>query len=256
MKNKPLISFLTLISLSTSALKASSVSWDFVDCLQMHNPSNIFSLDGKSTKSKHIPGWIDYYKQIELNNNEALLIVLANEREEKIEEKILYARTHYKSDALKINNKVLIPSMNPDKNDLSDAPLWFDPNGDKQYCNYYEVWENASINIALVLPHPSNYLISFFNKNNKLIITKKINVSKEPMNIKFDKIKNIRINSYALTEIDGGAYKKKDMVDADNKVVRDMAIYKIIIQSESGDIIEIPLPYPAPYINRIYITSK
>ena len=81
-------------------IKASPTDWNFMDCLQMHNPTNIFSLDGKSIKSTHIPGWIDYKKVITIKDNEIILIALANEREEKREEKVLYARTHYKSDAL------------------------------------------------------------------------------------------------------------------------------------------------------------
>ena len=39
-------------------IQASNTFWEMKDCFQMHNPTNRFTLNGKTSPSVHIPGWI------------------------------------------------------------------------------------------------------------------------------------------------------------------------------------------------------
>lgn len=246
-------------------LKANPDRWSFEDCYQMHNPTRMFSLEGKFTKSKRAHGWIDYEKLHYLKENEILLVGLANEREERDNSKVLIIRTHYKSVALSANNDVLIPSMNPDTNDVPDAPTWFDPEGENKFYNYYRAWENALVNIALVFPKEGEYIISLADKDGALVASSVFNINKNAKNIRFRETVAGKIENHTLAEVDGGVYRirKSESIktseddeykETNDELIKKICPYSILIEKDDL-IIRIPFPYPFPYVNRIFAKS-
>ena len=229
--------------------------WSFEDCFQMHNPKGVFYLDGKKTVSSHAPGWMDYDKNISVDKNEIIMISLANEREEMHDEKILYSRTHAKSSEVLVGKEVLIPSMNPEKNDIADAPLWFDASSDKKDYNYYNLWENAVFSIGLIVAESGKYTISLFNQNGILVASDIFNIQKETVNIRFKKTILGKIDSHTLAEVDGGVFGVTNKFPPDDEKVKEFVPSYIGIQSEDGAVTNIPIPYPFPYINRIFCKS-
>lgn len=234
-------------------IRASKNKWEFIDCFQMHNPDDFFILDGVFANSIQIPGWIEYDKNISIGKNDILFIGLANEREEVSDEKALTSRTHYKSVELRVDNKVLIPSMMPEKNDLSSAPLWFNEEEDKG-SNYYRAWENSIVNIGLVLPLAGIYTIELLSKQGVTVAKESFNISKYTQNIQFKKTIFGEIGSEPMTELDGGVFGVDGKFSPDDEKMKELAIYEIII-TKGDDIVKIPLPYPFVYINRIFCKS-
>jgi len=236
-------------------IKATPNSWKFECCFQMHNPTNIFSLEGKTTKSVHAPGWIDYEKDISLQDNEIMLIALANEREERENTKSLLARTHYKSVELYANKKILIPSMIPEKNDLPDVPTWYDSRSPNAAYNYYRAWENAVVNVGLIFPKSGNYKIHMINKYGNIVATQMFNISNKAKNIKFDNSLNGSLGIHPMLEIDGGVYGVDGHNVPNDDIVKELVPYSVLIEDINGKLTKIPFPYPFAYINRVFCRS-
>lgn len=236
-------------------IKANPNSWKFECCYQMHNPTNIFSLEGKTTESIHTPGWIDYEKDISLQDNEIMLIALANEREERENSKSLLTRTHYKSVELYANKKILIPSMIPEKNDLPDVPTWYHPRSPNAVYNYYRAWENSIVNVGLIFPKSGNYRIHMINKDGSIVATQMFNFNKKAKNIKFDNSLNGPLGTHPMLEIDGGVYGVDGHNVPNDEIVKELVPYSVLIEDISGKLIKIPFPYPFPYINRVFCRS-
>jgi hypothetical protein len=236
-------------------IKASPDNWEFECCYQMHNPTNIFTLEGKTTKSIHAPGWIEYEDNIALKDNEVLLIGLANEREERENTKELLARTHYKSVELYADNKVLIPRMIPEKGDLPDVPTWYHPRSANAAYNYYRAWENALVNIGLIFPKRGLYKIYLLNKKEEIVANQSFYIDENPKNIKFNKTIYAKIGDHPMTEIDGGVYDVDGLNMPNDEIVKELVPYGVLIEDISGKLTKIPFPYPFPYINRMFCKS-
>jgi len=236
-------------------IKATPDDWKFECCYQMHNPTNIFELEGKSTNSIHAPGWIEYEKNISLQNNEIMLIALANEREERENAKSLLARTHYKSVELYANKNILIPRMIPEKNDLPDVPCWYDPRSANAVYNYYRAWENAVVNVGLIFPKSGNYKINMINKEGNIVATQMFNIGKKAKNIKFNNSANGPLDVHPMTEIDGGVYGVDGYFAPNDEIVKKLVPYSVLIEDTRGKLTAIPFPYPFPYINRMFCKS-
>ncbi len=227
-------------------IKSSTKKVYFLDCLQMHNPTDKFLYDGKIVKSEKIYGLIDFNKTYSLSHDKTLLVMTANEREEINPKRALLKRTHFKSVDLFANNKVFIPSLMPETNDVPGYPLWFGKDEkpivpQKDGYNYYKLWENAIVNLGLVFGSKGSYILYFINQNNKIILKRKVYVSSKTDNISL-------ICSHPLTEVDGTVFAG---VSEDEKI-REQAIDAIIIEKE-GQKQYVKLPYLFPYINRIFV---
>ena len=220
---------------------------DFPVCLQMHNPTGKFYYDSRMIRSRQIYGLIDFDKSYELDDNQFLLIMTANEREEVHAKKRLYKRTHFKSVDLYANGKVLIPSLMPEYHDLPGYPLWFGKDekpliprqGDY---NYYKLWENAIVNLAIVFGSCGQYKLYFVDHRGKVAFHQTIHVRKEVQNIHL-------IGDNPMTEVDGSVY---DGEKSDDDTIRQKAIEGVIVE-KNGERIFVKLPYPFVYINRIFL---
>jgi len=227
-------------------LKSSAQKVEFLDCLQMHNPTDKFLYDGKIIQSEKIYGMIDFNKTYNLAQNETLLVMTANEREEINPKRALLKRTHFKSVDLFMDDNLFIPSLMPEYNDVPNYPLWF--GRDERACmanesdyNYYKLWENAIVNLGVVFGSSGKYTLYFINENSQIIFKKKVQIS--------TKIHNIHLlGSHPLAEVDGTVFAG---VSEDEKI-REKAIDAIIIEKE-GQKQYVKLPYLFPYINRIFV---
>jgi len=237
-------------------LKANETSWDIEACYQMHNPSEHFFLEGRVFPRVDIPGYIEYNKFHTLNENDVLIVTLANEREEREPDKELLDRTHYKSVPLYVNGKEAIPSMIPEKGDI-DYTTWFDPNTLEGEYNYYRLWENAVVNVLIIVPRQGKYTVDLINKNDSVSATIDINITNNKViNPFFKKTIAGPIQQHPLAEIDGGVFMHEKYRKPNDKRVRDLAAYHLLITLPNGKQIITPLPYPFPYINRLFFVAK
>jgi len=235
-------------------LSVNQKGFTFIDCLQMHNPSNVFTLDGISVKSEAINGNINYNKQLDIKVGDILFLATANEREENgLPRYELHSRTHYKSAPLFINELPFFPSMIPENGDYKDLdyPLYFQEGesgclGDKQG-NYFKLWENALINVGLVFTLEIDHTISLY-RDSRLIASS--------IASPFDTLKTAR-----LEDTDGKTYRLHPFVEIDNtlygdddcndELIKNNAPNKIVLHSTYATY-EIPLPYLFPYPERIF----
>jgi hypothetical protein len=235
-------------------VRANSSLWYFEDCLQMHNHTGHFMLDGVTARTQQIHGFIEYDKKILQKSDEIILVALANEREEINGEKSLLRRTHYKSVEFVTNGKVLIPSMMPEQNDLPNTPLWFnEDDGDVAKFNYYRAWENSIVNMGLIFPNNGSYSIALISKNDEIVASGNFLITEFVQNIHFSKtILCDSIGSNPMIEIDGSYFCQDDNSFSDDNKIKEYAIYKIVVTSKEVGVVYIPLPYPFVYINRIF----
>lgn len=237
-------------------IRATPRDWSFECCYQMHNPTNVFTLEGKSSKSIHAPGWIEYEKTLSVDSNETLLIALANEREEREDSKTLLARTHYKSVELSCDDEILIPSMIPEKGDLPDVPTWYHPKSPNAVYNYYRAWENATINIGLIFPEEGDYEVYLLNQNENIVTNQTFRINRNSNNLKFNNTVNGKVGNSPMEEMDGGVFSLSNYSNNPNDLrVKELAIYTILTVNRKGEMTKIPLPYPFPYINRIFVRA-
>jgi hypothetical protein len=245
-------------------IKSTSKETKMLSANQMHNPNDTFDYMDTPIKSIHLAGFIKMKKKYEIKEKEIYIFALANEREEFNPEYKLYSRTHYKSVELKINNKTLIPSMLPENNDLVMYPLWFQTKSD--YCgtmsmmdetyegyNYYNIWENATVNLGIVVKGEGKFKLDWFNSETE----KEFYYIED---LKKNKIVNITPHSYRSYQM----LSTHPMAESNNEVWNNIPIndFEIINRSAvdieinfKGETYYIDLPYPMPYINRIFVMS-
>jgi hypothetical protein len=219
----------------------------FLDCLQMHNPSDYFLYEGRAVPSKKIYGLIDFEKSYRFSKEDVMLIMSANEREEINPAHTLLQRTHFKSVALFIDHTIFIPSLMPEYDDVPGYPLWFGKDEkplmmQKSDYNYYKLWENCIVNLGIVVGSKGKFRLYFTDKNEKIIFYKTVWISEKVHNIKL-------LGTHPLTEVDGTVYHGSESAD---KSVRERAIEGIIVEKE-GKRVFFRLPYPFVYVNRIFI---
>lgn len=244
-------------------VKSSTNNCLMTHCFQMHNPKNIFNYIGKSIKSMPIYGQINFSESIELSNNEVIATFVANEREELYDIPKLRERTHFKAVPLFVNNKILIPSLLPENNDVPDYPTWF--GSESEVCNitqqandgynYYKLWENAVCGCGIIISEESKIVLKAFNDNEEIMFTYNSYINKNAIQLVSDEIKNDDFEKHVLAEIDGFVYNQNHSY-VDDEFVKKNAITKFILYIEKSNLtIPIYLPYPLPYPNRIFMIA-
>jgi len=247
-------------------IKMNTSDTQLLKAYQMHNPEKRFEYSGSSVESIQIYGEVNFKETFDIGNNDIYAFMLANEREEFRPKKTLSNRTHYKSTNLNINNIILFPSMEPEKKDVPGYQTWY--NDPSEVCkdkplspetiysnyNYYQLWENAIVNLGFVTKKSGNISIKaynldgveVYNYNGKL---KKGNAIKP---IIFSNIYD-NINKHIYTEANGRVYvNKKEYNKKDDLEIKKNAINDIIIEIDNKKYF-MELPYPMPYINNVYV---
>jgi hypothetical protein len=230
-------------------LRADNTQTFMIDCFQMHNPTQRFLYEGVYYPSRPIYGLIDFEKRYTLQNDQILLVMTANEREEIDSRHMLLQRTHYKSVPLFANDLPLLPSTMPEKDDIPDYPLWFGSDEkpllpSMQGYNYYRLWENALVNIGVIFPKEGSYKLHLIDATDKVQFSQSFHVKKEVTNLHI-------LGNHPLTEVDGKIYSDKTDSIRDN-IIKQKAITSMIIESRTQRFY-VNLPYPLVYLNRIYV---
>lgn len=241
--------------------KVNSKKSKMLVCKQMHNPKNFFDYRGTAVPSTAIYGVIDYDEQHFVNDDKIMLIMLANEREEINDLPTLNHRTHFKAVNLLCNDKIVIPSLMPEWNDVPGYPVWFTDG--ETYCstsvkkpknyNYYKLWENAICGTAIIVPFFGDVEVFLFNEDGDITFKYHTVVSKEPQQLLSDATKQLSFPNHLLAESNGKIYDYTDDEKSDNEI-RKLCAHKIMVKKNTT-IFVASFPYPMPYPNRIYIQS-
>lgn len=228
-------------------------------CQQMHNPKNFFDYRGTAVPSADIYGVIDYNEDHFIKEDEIVLIMLANEREEINDLPTLNSRTHFKAVDLYCNEKVVIPSLMPEFDDVPGYPVWFTEG--ETYCsvsakkpknyNYYKMWENAICGTAIIVPFFGEVEVFLFNKDDDITFKYNGIVTEEPQQLLSDATKKSSFPDDLLAESNGTVYDYTDDEKSDDEI-RKLCAHKIMIKKDSMIFVS-TFPYPMPYPNRIYI---
>lgn len=229
---------------------------------QMHNPSNKIYFNGKIEKTIPLSGEIDLNKEVPVKNDVATVVVLSNEREEINPRYTLRKRSHYRSPSVKINGKILLEEYLPSKKTKNWFPTWFgDLAGVKECkCNsegkiaygedFFVIWENATVQIGLILPKPGTYELFYINeKSNSMIFKTKVDVSTAALAVKMYK------EGHDFIESTGYLFNKEDNLSYNIDETLSLSPTKIIARDDSGGIFVIPLLYPWPYLNQLVVMS-
>lgn len=227
--------------------------FEMLECYQMHNLTGKFYLDGQQFKSIQIPGYIEFDKQFNCDDTELYTFVTANEREDRNGSKTLMMRSHYKSVNLNINNSEFFPSIIPEKNDIPNYPTWYGTSENSNY-NYYQLWENASINVGVVVPNKGLYEFIMLDINDEVVTKNTHRISTQTSRLKLKDIRGVDVlKEHEFTELDGNVFS--DSKPINDTLIRKNAIYKIIVKNQDKKVTTISLPYPLPYANRIFTKS-
>lgn len=237
-------------------LKATPTSSKIIELYQMHNPKETFEYCGDIYKSNHIAGYIDFNKEFEIKDDEVFLFCLANEREEvNITERI---RTHYKNEKLTINDKELLPALMPEYDSVPGYPLWFgegdspmvyrtDIKGDLY--NYYNLFENTTVQIGIVVPFKGPTKIYMFDQNDELRFTFFHDFNKEVKKLRSKELLEGKLQDHPFAEVNNILNK-----DLHKQIQNNDTLNKLIIEHEKV-MYTIELPYPAMYPNLLFGTA-
>lgn len=249
-------------------IKSTPQETSMVSAMQMHNPSKFFYYLDTTVESEKIYGILDIDKKFEIKEDEIYIIALGNEREELRPENKLHFRTHFKADDLLVNSKIFIPSLLPEKDDAPKYPTWFQNKEDicvnennepsqinliyNEY-NYYNLWENAIISLGIILPEEGNIKIEWMNLDGNKIFEYNYLITNTIQNIQPTKnFYKLSLNTHQLTEANGQVFSINKKMD-DDKIIELSANDLIITYKNKKYYID--MPYPMPYINRIFTKS-
>ena len=233
-------------------LKSNSSETVITNIYQMHNSSGIFSYDGNSYKIEHNPGYINFTKDLEIDENEIYIICLANESDDagfSIDKRF---RTHFKNEKILFNNEILLKALMPEYNSVPNYPLWFnegdypvmqkfDVNGNTY--NYYNLHENSVVQVGIILPKSAEVEIMLFNSKNDLKYTYKESVNSTCNYLESNELKNGELKSHPFTEVNNILN-----LDINNQIDNDEYITHMVI-NHKGKLHNIKFPYPFMYPN-------
>lgn len=235
-------------------LKSTPANTSICDIHQMHNSKGTFVYNNVSYKINHNPGFIKFRKEYKIIDDEIFLVCLANEREDAGLPKNERVRTHYKNEKLYINKDILLESLMPEQNSVPNYPLWFaeddiprierkDENGNTY--NYYNLFENTIVQMAIVVNKASRIKINLFDENDELKYSYEQSLNSKPKLLKSKELLANKLNSHPFTEVNNILNLK-----IDEKIPNNNYINSIVIEKD-GKTYSFELPYPMMYPNLI-----
>lgn len=236
---------------------------------RVHNRVNY---DGETLQCIDNNGNYKFDSTIEIDPNDIVSIQQATEDVNNYGQAYFpTGRTNYRSTAVRIDGVLVAPQTYVD-----NYPYY--PRNFKVYLN---TWENTLGTLSLLFPYAGVYKLYFFDRNGNLLATKVISIEDfekigkynymqlhMALNIPLSpKFKNVT-NKDALclyddwVEIGGGVHGGRGSKDGkkcyqpDDNYVKEHAITEVVVKDLlTGATIDIPLVYPLPYPNRIYIAK-
>ncbi|WP_418181235.1 hypothetical protein ACNSOL_12060 (plasmid) [Aliarcobacter lanthieri] len=213
---------------------------------QMHNTSGSFTYNGDNYVSIHSPGYIEFKKEYRFEKDEIYVVCLANEREDAgyhISERF---RTHYKNEKLLIGNQVLLKALMPEYKSVPDYPLWLnegDGEGNGNPYNYYNLFENSTVQTGFVVPREGNIKIMLFNNNDELKYSFEEFITQTPKYLESNELKEGKLDPHPFTEINNILNLSKE-----NQIPNNEYITHALVVYEDRQY-DIKFPYPAMYPN-------
>lgn len=227
-----------------------------LDIYQMHNSKNEFIYEGNIYKSKINNGFMQFSKKYKIEDDEVMCVFTANEMDDAGYEINKRIRTHYKNENILINDNILLKALMPEYKSVENYPLWFNE-GDKAFIeredingkpyNYYNLFENSTIQTGIILQKEENIKIMLFDKNSELVYTFEEKAEKKPKYIKSKEFKNGELKDHDFIEV-GNILNE----NIDNQIENSNYITEMIIQREKTSH-KITFPYPMMYPNLISI---
>lgn len=235
-------------------LKSTPENTSICDIHQMHNGKGTFVYNNIVYKINHNPGFIKFKKEYEIKDNEIFLVCLANEREDAGLSKNDRVRTHYKNEKLYINKDILLEALMPEQNSVPNYPLWFaeddvprierkDENGNTY--NYYNLFENTIVQMAIVVNKATNIKINLFDENDELKYSFEQLLNSKPKLLKSKELLTNKLNSHPFTEVNNILNLKIDEQIPNNNYINSIVVEK------DGKTYSFELPYPIMYPNLI-----
>lgn len=193
-----------------------------------------------------------------------------------------YARTHYGATEIKIDGVIAAPKTWQGEYDFKGYPCF--PgycNGGWQGHGLLNLWDNSTATLSLMFPYAGAYQLFFYNKNGNEIANHTVSMDDFlEMQGSFVQLKLGKSMQYRpgfrpydedacleddFIEVGGGVWGGKDSKTgtkscqgalADNTYIQQNAIYSVIVVDLlTGNTTPIPLVYPLPYINRVFISK-
>ena len=225
--------------------------------------------DGDTLQCIDNNGNYSFSKNIDIDSNDIVTVQESTEKENTDGTPFIPGRTHYNSTKVEIDGKVVAPETM-----LSEFPYY-----PSIYHPWLATWENCTATLSILFPYAGAYQILFYNKDGNIVAKKSINMDD------FDNIKNSDYIQLKLAkqmeyapgfdknsktacldddwaEWGGGVFGGKNSKTGttcqtpDDDFVKKHAIYKIMVKDLlTGNITPIPLVYPLPYPNRVFISK-
>lgn len=235
-------------------LKSTPKSTVIADIHQMHNSKGTFVYNNNKYNVEHNPGFIQFKKSYEIENDDIYLVCLANEREDAGFPKDKRFRTHYKNEKLFFNKQVLLNALMPEYDSVQNYPLWFEedevPRFDRKDINgntynYYNLFENTIVQVGIVIPDSSKAKVMLFDEKDQLRYTFDEYIDYESKYLKSNELLAGELGNHKFTEISNILNTKLD-----EQIPNESYINSMMIES-NGKMYSFELPYPIMYPNLI-----
>lgn len=234
-------------------------------CNQQHNGAKPEKLvDGTTIKCIANNGTYKFDKTVKINAADIVSVQQATERD-YAGSSVEGTRTHYYSTELTIDQVLVAPETGPDQ---------FPGYLKGRFPSYLPTWENSLATLSIMFPFSGAYKLYFYDANNELMASSTVNGDDfkdmgttgnlrltlgESMKLLSGKNKCLTDN---FLEWGGGTANGKDSITGDTCVKSDDSyalkhpVTKIIIKDLlTGSITKVPLVYPLPYPNRVFISK-
>ena len=193
-----------------------------------------------------------------------------------------YARTHYGATEVKIDGVIAAPATWQSPTDFTGypyspgyaPPAWFGK-------GLLHLWDNSMATLSLMFPYAGAYQLYFYDKNGNEIVNHTVSMDdflemqgsfvqlklgkKMPYRTGFKPYDEDACLEDDFLEVGGGVWGGKDsktgtktcqVAPSDNAYVSEHAIHSIlVVDLLTGNTTPIPLVYPLPYINRVFISK-
>jgi len=243
-----------------------------VYCNMQHNENHGSrkSYNGSVLQCIDNNGNYSFNKNIEIDSSDIVTIQQNTENENSNGTPFAGGRTHYNSSKVEIDGITAAPETN------TPAYPYYPSNGGYNM----RIWENNTATLSIMFPYTGAYQIFFFNKTGDMVAKQDISMDD------FDDMKNADYIQLKLarqmddapgfdrdntatacidddwSEWGGGVYGGKASKTGtpcqipNDSFVKSKAVYKVIVKDLlTGNITPIPLVYPLPYPNRVFVSK-
>lgn len=238
-------------------------------CNMQHNENHGSrkNYDGTIEQCIDNNGAYTFDETLNVYSNDVVSIQQASENENSSGTPFALGRTHYGSTKVVIDGVVAAP-------ETTSSMFPYYPNDGK----WMKTWDNALSTLSLMFPYAGAYSIAFYNKNDEEVAKAVIGISDFKAipyqgNLQLKLVNSMQIHQSHTDETlicsnddwvewGGGVYSGKGSKDGspcyspEDEFVKSSAVYTVVVQDLfTGVNTRIPLVYPLPYPNRVYVSK-